>query len=105
MVDTDFLLLPVLADYAAASPARARQFLARNSTLVPGAFSELLAANIENVLALAAPFGNAPEKANFVPLRSYPVGNWRDSGAGLGDGNYAFDVNCKFIYSGSQADT
>lgn len=62
MVDTDFLLLPVLTDYATASPDRAKAFLNRTSDLVPGTFSQLLSANIEQVLSLAAPFGGVREE-------------------------------------------
>lgn len=97
MVDTDFLLLPTLADYFQQHPDRASSFLQRNSTLVPGTFIELLEANINHVLNLSAAFTANPSVANLVDLRSYPVGDWRDSNAGLGWGHYAFDVNCALV--------
>lgn len=95
MVDTDFLLLPVLADYLASAPDRAESFLARNSSLRNGTYASLVRTNIEHVLSLAAPFAAVPIPQNLIPVRSYPVGNWRDSAMGIGYGMYPFDVNCK----------
>lgn len=95
MVDTDFLLLSALADYAKRYPARARQLMARNSTLVPGSLGSLLRTNADHVLALAAPFAASPVRENLIAFRAWPLGNWRDSAAGNGWGTYSFDVNCE----------
>lgn len=96
MVDTDFLLLPILAQYLTSKEgsARAEPFLKRQSSLVPGSFESLLLRNIDHVLELTQPFTNNPVKENLIGIRAFPVGNWRDSHAGLGWGTYAFDVNC-----------
>ena len=59
MVDTDFLLLPVLAEYFLNYPqgqGRAADFFARNSTLNNGTFEELLIKNADHVLNLSMPF-------------------------------------------------
>lgn len=95
MADTDFLLLPVLADYflTDAGKARKRAFLARKSTLVPGTFEELVRRNAKRVLDLTHDHG----AENLIPIRAYPVGNWRDSHAGLGWGHYPFDLNCESV--------
>lgn len=99
MVDTDFLLLPVLADYFLSYPqgqGRADDFLSRNSTLESGTFEELLIKNVDHVLNLSMPFAMVPSQENLVQIRDPLVGNWRDSGSGLGYGIYPFDVNCKY---------
>jgi hypothetical protein len=95
MLDTDFLLLPVLADYFLSTPQGANKsaaFLARNSTLKNGTFSELLVKNVNHVMNLSRAFAESPTRENLVPIRDPVVGNWRDSSAGLGYGIYPFDV-------------
>jgi hypothetical protein len=98
MVDTDFLLLPVLADYFLNYPQgqnRSTEFFARNSTLNQGTFEELLIKNVDHVLNLSMAFGMNATQENLVQIRDPLVGNWRDSGTGLGYGIYPFDVNCE----------
>jgi hypothetical protein len=102
MVDTDFLLLPVLADYFLNYPQgqnRSTEFFARNSTLNQGTFEELLIKNVDHVLNLSMPFALNATQENLVQIRDPLVGNWRDSGTGLGYGIYPFDVNCKLPVS------
>ena len=98
MVDTDFLLLPVLADYFLDYPQgqnRSTEFFARNSTLNQGTFEDLLIKNVDHVLNLSMPFALNATQENLVQIRDPLVGNWRDSGTGLGYGIYPFDVNCE----------
>jgi hypothetical protein len=100
MLDTDFLLLPVLADYFLTTPQganRSTAFLARSSTLKNGTFQQLLLQNANHVLNLSMPFAMNATQKNLVPIRSPPVGDWRDSNTGLGYGIYPFDVNCVFV--------
>lgn len=99
MVDTDFLLLPLVAAYATAPQGEGRlgAFLGRNSSLVAGSYRSLLRTNAEHVIALAREFAVHPRRENLVAVRSYPVGNWRDSAAGLGWGRYPFDVNVALV--------
>jgi hypothetical protein len=95
MLDTDFLLLPAMADYFLTAPQganRSAAFLQRNSTLVNGTFSELLIKNVDHVMNLSKPFATSPTKENLVPIRDPTVGDWRDSNTGLGYGIYPFDV-------------
>jgi len=96
MLDTDFLLLPALASYFLESPQganRSAAFLARTSALKNGTFQQLLMLNVDHVLNLSMPFAMSPSQTNLVPIRSPPVGDWRDSNTGLGYGIYPFDVN------------
>lgn len=99
MVDTDFLLLPLVAAYATAPQGEGRlgEFLGRNSSLVEGTYKELLETNAGHVIELAREFAVHPRRENLVKVRSYPVGNWRDSAAGLGWGSYPFDVNVALV--------
>ncbi|KAL1410563.1 hypothetical protein Q8F55_004576 [Vanrija albida] len=98
MSDTDFLLMPVLSDYFQTQAGRRRMeaFLARNSTLVPGSFDELVNRNREHIVNLTTdfPYSVHGRIGDLVGSRAYPIGNWRDSLAGLGWGNYPFDLNC-----------
>ncbi|ORY33496.1 hypothetical protein BCR39DRAFT_520445 [Naematelia encephala] len=106
MLDTDFLLLPVLADYFTAYPQgtnRSTDFLATQSTLKNGTFRELLLKNVDHVMNLSIAFANDPKKENLVPIRDPTVGDWRDSNTGLGYGIYPFDVECALIPSALRA--
>ena len=72
MLDTDFLLLPVLADYLIGSPqgsGRAAAFLNTTSTLNTGTLRSLLLLNINHVLNLTLPFANSPTAANLLRIR------------------------------------
>ncbi|KAK4689008.1 hypothetical protein P7C73_g1082, partial [Tremellales sp. Uapishka_1] len=100
MLDTDFLLLPVLSSYFLSTPQglnRSTAFLAQNSTLKNGTFSQLLLQNVDHVLNLSMPFALSATKENLVPIRDANVGDWRDSNTGLGGGKYPFDVNVALI--------
>ena len=98
MLDTDFLLLPTLADYLLNTPQgvnRSSEFLQRTSSLKNGTYQSLLLENVNHVLNLSRPFAENPIKENLVPIRDPTVGNWRDSSSGLGYGIYPFDVESK----------
>lgn len=100
MVDTDFLLLPVLADYFLSSPqgqGRAETFLNATSNLNEGTLKSLLQLNIDHVLNLTAPFVQNQTVENLIRIRDPTVGNWRDSSSGLGYGKFPFDVNTAFV--------
>jgi hypothetical protein len=96
MVDTDFLLLPLLADYFLNTPqgrGRAAAFLAQNSTFQNGTLNELLLLNVNHVMNLTHAFTQHQTYTNLVGIRDPLVGDWRDSGTGLGYGKFPFDVN------------
>lgn len=93
MVDSDFLLAPVVAHYVLDTPAgkpRAAAFLAK--------YRDALAKNLALVVERATAFGATPTPENLVALKpGFKVGNWRDSEDGLGGGRYAYDVNAVLI--------
>lgn len=97
MSDTDFLLLPVLAEYLVSSAGRTRAhaFMRRNSKLVEGSFTSLVQTNADHVIDITRAFADDPSVGNLVPIRAFPFGNWRDSAPGLGWGTYPFDQECE----------
>lgn len=101
MIDDDFMLAPVLASYLLDTPegsARAGAFLSRSSP--SGAvYRDLVRRNLDYVINMARPYGAKSRWSNLVRLRSDdpPVGEWRDSNAGLGGGMYPYDVNAALV--------
>jgi hypothetical protein len=98
MVDSDFLLPAVLAAYAASPTGQGhiQAFLAR-TTPSGESYQSAVLRNIALVVRKAQPFSQNPIAANLVPITHPEVGNWRDSGAGLGFGKYPFDVNASLV--------
>jgi hypothetical protein len=98
MVDDDFMLAPVAADYLlAASADAAREFLARKSASGI-TYGQLLVRNLRFVVQRAAPFAHEPHWTRLISLKpGQDAGNWRDSNQGLGGGRYPFDVNGVFV--------
>lgn len=100
MIDDDFLLAIVAADYLLDTPAgsrRAADFLARE-TVSGEAYGSALARNFRFVVGAASAFARNPEWQNLVALKPGQVaGNWRDSDTGLGGGRFPYDVNGIFV--------
>jgi hypothetical protein len=100
MIDGDFLLAPVLASYLLDTEAgrkRAKAFLARR-TPAGLLYADALELNLARVRRLAAPYAAAPGTATLVGLKpGQTVGQWRDSGDGLGGGRMPFDVNAALV--------
>ncbi|WP_438009376.1 hypothetical protein WME89_12255 [Sorangium sp. So ce321] len=100
MVDDDFLLAPLAAEYllgSAPGRARAAAFLARRT---PGgeAYAQALARNVALVLRLAAPFAETREPRALIALKEgESVGEWRDSREGLAFGRIPYDVNVALV--------
>lgn len=110
MVDDDFMLLPVVAAYLQELPAgkaRAQAFLAQQQTQPSGTRETngaLLTRNIACVLRKAKAFAAQPQLNALVRLKpSEIVGDWRDSGDGLGGGVYAYSVNAVLVPSALRA--
>jgi hypothetical protein len=104
MVDDDYMLAPVAADYLlGAGASRAAAYLATPiaSESVPGqreATGAALVRNLRFVLAQARPFADAPSPRNLVAIKpGRMTGEWRDSEEGLGRGIYAYDVNAALV--------
>lgn len=100
MVDDDYLLAPVLAEYLLhheQGRARASAFLERR--LDDGTpYGQALARNLRHVVASTAAYAEDPRPSNLIALKpGVPVGQWRDSNEGLGAGRIAYDVNAVLV--------
>ncbi|APR80653.1 Glycogen debranching enzyme [Minicystis rosea] len=99
MIDDDFLLAPVIADYLLdrAHPDRARAFLARR-TPAGETYAAALAKNLAFVTRRALPFAEAPAAATLIGIPDGRItGDWRDSTEGLGGGRTPFGVNAALV--------
>ncbi len=100
MIDDDFLLAPVLAEYLVgteAGRARAAAFLAR-CTPAGETYAAAVRKNLAFVARRARPFAAVPAFEHLVALRDGSrVGQWRDSAEGLGGGRVPYDVNAVLV--------
>jgi hypothetical protein len=99
MMDDDFLLAPVVADYVATAVGakRAAAFLARR-TPSGETYQAALRHNLDRVLALAAPYAEKPVWQNLVAFDpDYPWGDWRDSNEGYGGGRITWNINVALV--------
>ena len=104
MVDDDYMLGPVAADYLLGpGRSRAAAWLAApvaseatpDSRLTAGS---LLVRNLRFAIAQAQPFALAPSPATLIAIKpDRMAGQWRDSDTGLGGGRYAYDVNAALV--------
>ena len=104
MVDDNYMLAPVVAEYLeSAGPSRARKYLAKslNSEAAPVTSTTVgasLVSNLRFVLKEAAPFAAAPSTQTLIAIKpGFMAGQWRDSDEGLGRGIYAYDVNAALV--------
>ena len=102
MVDDDFMLAPVVANYLLGDPEGRLRAAAMLERRRPDGepYLHALRRNLEHVLDLASPYAADPSPQNLISLgRGLAVGNWRDSEDGLGGGSYPFDVNAVLVPS------
>lgn len=104
MIDEDYLLAPVAAAWLLRRPdarARAAAFLAASvggPLERSGTRGAALVRNLRYVVQGAAAFAQAPAVARLIGLKpGQTVGDWRDSGTGLGRGQYPYDVNAVLV--------
>ena len=104
MVDDDYMLAPVAAEYVfGAGRGRAAAFLARpmTSAATPGTTTTagaLLVSNLRFIVDQARPFVAAPSRQTLVAIKpGRKAGQWRDSDDGLGGGVIAYDVNAALV--------
>ncbi len=104
MIDDDYMLAPVLAEYVSgAGTARAKIYLAKrlDSEATPGtteAVGASLVRNLRFVLIQATPFAEAPSTKTLLAIKDgFMAGQWRDSDEGIGRGRYPFDVNAALV--------
>jgi hypothetical protein len=113
MVDTDYLLPIIMKNYFVDSEAGRQRvgaffnttasFLVENSGLTYAQLAETTALKIMNATAAFAAEGGQI-KENLIRLReNEPVGEWRDSNAGLGGGRIPYDVNAAIVPAGLRA--
>ncbi|OAK99485.1 hypothetical protein IQ06DRAFT_294810 [Phaeosphaeriaceae sp. SRC1lsM3a] len=111
MVDTDFLLPIAMQRYFLdtqpgkdASDAffkRTATFLAENEGL---SYAKLAQITAEKIMRNTAAFVESQTKENLIHLRDGEgVGQWRDSGNGLGGGRTPYDVNTALAPAGLRA--
>lgn len=110
MVDDDYMLGPVAADYLLGpGRRRARAYLAAPlaSESQPGTREPVgvaLVRNLRFVLTQAAPFAAAPSTRTLIAIKpGRMTGEWRDSEEGLGRGIYAYDVNAALVPAAIEA--
>lgn len=109
MIDEDYLLAPVAAAWLLEPGANARStaFLAApvgGPLGRQGARGAALVRNLRYVVQGAAAFAQAPGVAHLIGLKpGVPVGDWRDSGTGLGGGEYPYDVDAVLVPAALQA--
>lgn len=109
MIDENYLLAPVAAEWLLAPGSRARSsaFLA---TAVGGpqerhgSRGAALVRNLRFVAQSAVAFAQAPAVSHLIGLKpGVPVGDWRDSETGLGGGHYPYDVNAALVPAALEA--
>lgn len=110
MIDDDFMLAPVVADFllgasllppsaerGARQPAALAAFLA-STTPTGEREGDALVRNLVWVVQRTARFAEDPRPANLVGLQpGRAAGDWRDSADGLGGGRYPYDVNAILV--------
>jgi hypothetical protein len=103
MIDEDYLLAPVAAEWLLRPGARTRSaaFLAApvgGPLERRGARGAALVQNLRYVVQSAGAFAKAPAVGHLIGLKpGETVGDWRDSGTGLGGGKYPYDVNAVLV--------
>ena len=113
MIDTDFFLPVVLAEYFIKNPIgkdRACELLKTTPVEDPDnaglTYGELATLNAEKIMDITAAFASprGQKKENLIKLKEGEVvGEWRDSGSGLGGGRIPYDVNTAIAPAGLRA--
>ncbi|KIW31359.1 uncharacterized protein PV07_03015 [Cladophialophora immunda] len=103
MIDTDYYLPVLMAQYFNSSPSRIGPLLSRKAGSIDVqnrnlTYQDLALINAEKIMNITAAFAQNQTAANLVHLKSDQiVGQWRDSTYGLGGGRIPFDVNTALV--------
>lgn len=107
MIDTDYYLPIVLADYLIKHPngqSRADAFLSKTATVNPAnaglTYRQLALISAEKIMNTSAAFAadGGQTKTNLIRLKDgQVVGEWRDSEFGIGGGRIPYDVNTALV--------
>ncbi len=99
MIDDDFMLAPVTANWLLATEGRAvaRQFLSETNANGQQQ-GDALVRNLVWVVERTSAFAADPKPIHLVGIKEGRMtGQWRDSEEGLGRGRYAYDVNAVLV--------
>ena len=103
MIDTDYYLPVLMAQYFNNSPSRVSPLLSRRAGSIDVqnknlTYQALALINAQKIMNITAAFARSQTAANLIHLKSDQiVGNWRDSTYGLGGGRIPFDVNTALV--------
>ncbi|KAI1636092.1 hypothetical protein F4809DRAFT_650741 [Biscogniauxia mediterranea] len=105
MVDTDFFLLIAMDRYLVKSATgrnRRNTFMAKHASVLQAneglTYDDLASTTAEKIMRLTSAFEESPVKQNLIALKhGQEVGQWRDSGKGLGGGRIPYDVNTALV--------
>lgn len=100
MIDDDYLLAPIIAEYLLGQQNTSKivQDFLQRKTLNGKRYGERLLANFDYVVAMSSKYAKSPKVGNLIRLNhGHTVGQWRDSGEGLGFGRVPYDVNAVFV--------
>ncbi|EXJ86168.1 hypothetical protein A1O1_06538 [Capronia coronata CBS 617.96] len=103
MIDTDYYLPVLMAQYFSSSPDRVGPLLSRRAGSIDPqnrnlTYANLSLINAQRIMNITAPFALNQSSANLIHLKPEDiVGQWRDSTYGLGGGRIPFDVNTALV--------
>ncbi|EHY55739.1 hypothetical protein HRR80_005459 [Exophiala dermatitidis] len=103
MIDTDYYLPVLMAQYFNSSPDRITSLLSRKAGSVDLqngnlTYGNLTLINAEKIMNITAAFAQNQTVSNLIHLKPDEiVGQWRDSTYGLGGGRIPFDVNTALV--------
>ncbi|KAI5920523.1 hypothetical protein F4810DRAFT_713374 [Camillea tinctor] len=111
MVDTDFFLLIALDRYlvkSATGRSRRNVFLAKHASVLQAneglTYDHLASTTAEKIMRITSAFEGSPVEQNLIALKhGQEVGQWRDSGRGLGGGRIPYDVNTALVPAALEA--
>jgi hypothetical protein len=103
MIDTDYYLPVLMAQYFANQPSRIGSLLSRSAGSIDIqnrnlTYQQLALINAQKIMNITAAFQQNQTAANLIHLKPNEiVGQWRDSTYGLGGGRIPFDVNTALV--------
>ncbi|EXJ59025.1 hypothetical protein A1O7_06456 [Cladophialophora yegresii CBS 114405] len=103
MIDTDYYLTVLMAQYFNTSPSRVGPLLNRSAGSIDVqnrnlTYQALALINAQKIMNITAAFAQNQIAANLIHLKPDEiVGQWRDSTYGLGGGRIPFDVNTALV--------
>ncbi|KIV79600.1 hypothetical protein PV11_07151 [Exophiala sideris] len=103
MIDTDYYLPVLMAQYFTSRPGRISALLSRQAGSIDVqnrnlTYANLTLINAEKIMNQTAAFAQNQTAANLIHLKSDQiVGQWRDSTYGIGGGRIPFDVNTALV--------